>query len=55
MPVLHYAGKINKATEFWSSPLLCVCFEVLFMGQIQEALEEIPVDEEFVLWDGRRK
>lgn len=55
MPVLHYAGKINKATQFWHSHLLCVCFELVFMGQIQEALEEIPVDEEFVLWDGRSK
>lgn len=55
MPVLHHAGKINNATKFWSSHLLCACFEVLFMGQIQEALEEVPVDEEFVLWDGKSK
>lgn len=55
MPVLRYTGKINKATQFWSSHLLCVCFEVLFMAQTQETLKHTLVGEEFVLWDGRSK
>lgn len=53
IPVLQYAGKINKETQFWSPHLLYVSFEVLFMGEIQELAEEVSVDEEFVLW-GRR-
>jgi len=32
-----------------------MCFEVLFMGQIQELVEEISVDEEVVLWGERSK
>lgn len=55
IPVLRNAGKLNKETEFWTPHLLYVCSEVLFMGQIQEPVWEISVDEEFILWSGRSK
>lgn len=41
IPVLQYAGKLNKETEFWTPHLLYVCSEVLFMGQIQEPVWDL--------------